>query len=121
MWGIGPGIGFAKSGGGEVAPTVNFTSESKTSASVAEWELSYTGTVTAYNLVAGECSIRTTETLTGTVSVNDGTTATPTVVYTQSGGQGAAYLTVLAGACQNGGTDNEESAESTTLLYFSGK
>ncbi len=96
-------------------PTVNIGSPSPTGgeegSAVIDWPITYTGTVTAYNLVVAE--ITQNGIPAGTWSVINGTTATPTVRFTSTGGYGVVGFDVLAGACQNTGVNNAASAAST--------
>jgi hypothetical protein len=109
-------------GDGGSAPTVNIgaPSPTPTTGTTTAWTITYSGTVTAYNLVNAEVSTRLTGTLAGSINVTNGTTDTATVTFTKSSGTGWVYITILAGACQNGGLDNIQSGESTGAEFTSG-
>lgn len=79
--------------------------------------LEYSGTVTAYNLSLSEIVVDyIVGTPTVTVSVDDGTSATPTITLTSTAeDEGRVALRILAGAVQNGAVDNLESDQSAPM------
>ena len=120
------GIALAQDGALYPAPTVDSLGL-PTPLTVQEggdlvWYPTYSGTVTSYNLDVSD--IEKTDTsgeAIGSFNVDDGTTSTPTVTFSSSSGVGTFTIKILAGACQNGGTNNTESAESDEGSITEGK
>lgn len=122
---------FKKQGFNPDAPTVSIGASTPSSPDPLEdasnsWPITYSGTVTAYNLISSEVSVEygtcfLSSSLSGTISVEDGTTATPTVRFTHVSGQGTVRIRIEPGACQNGGVNNLQSDWSTPVCWDEGK